>query len=78
MIIVGRATGKFKGCPSGVLLPTLERPSISSDLLAVLTHRRSPFGHSLRVFRLALGLELVAVLSEPGFPPGPPPLLDDW
>jgi len=32
MIIVGRATGKFKGCPSGVLLPTLERRSIAGDL----------------------------------------------
>src|SRR5256885_2701151 len=73
MNIVGRRTSKFKGCPSEGLLPTLERPSISSDLLAVLTHRRSPFGHSLRVFRLALGLELVAVLSEPGFAPGAAP-----
>jgi len=36
MIIVGRATGKFKGCPSGVLLPTLERPSIAGDLFPPL------------------------------------------
>src|SRR2546423_15553035 len=57
MNIVGRRTSKFKGCPSEGLLPTLERPSISGDLLAVLTHRRSPFGHSLRMSLFPLGLD---------------------
>src|SRR2546421_9523201 len=66
MNIVGRPTSKFKGCPSEGLLPTLERPSISSDLLAVLlTHRRSPFGHPLGMSLFPLSLDVRRLAFRP-------------
>jgi hypothetical protein len=55
--------------PSSDLLPTLERPSVSRDLLTVSPHARSPLGHPLGVLPAPLGLELVAVLFQPGFMP---------
>ena len=59
---------KIKG-PSSDLLPTLECPSVSRDLLAVSPHARSPLGHPFGVLPAPLGLELVVVFSEPGFSP---------
>jgi hypothetical protein len=56
--------------PSSDLLPTLERPSVSRDLLAVSPHARSPLGHPLGVLPAPLGLELVVVFSEPSLVPG--------
>jgi hypothetical protein len=58
--------------PSSDLLPTLERPSVSRDLLAVSPHARSPLGHPLGVLPAPLGLELLVVFSEPSLVPGGP------
>lgn len=50
--------------PSSDLLPTLERPSVSRDLLAVSPHARPPLGHPLGVLPAPLSLKLVVVFSE--------------
>jgi hypothetical protein len=69
-----RSVDRSVWSPSGRHLTALgfELPAVRRDRLLMLRHARPPLGHPLGVLPASLGLELVAVFSEPGFGPGAP------